>query len=571
MNIYGSSNSNGSDGDNSDNNSSRNDSQDYKVNFRGSFWNKKANNVNHKKQMNSESEGNDNNSSGQNSRNSSNISNANENELNNVHKEEMESVRKIEQISNGEEEVEEEEGSQEEESNEENEEHREEEVENEEEEDYNELNKNEEEYNNNEQIEFEEHRGDEEEEHNREEEENSIRETYEEKVPKQEMNEKENEILIENNEFVKEDNMNEYQINEEDDNDNYNNFDYNEHIHKKNDNDIIKNNSISNDDIFSLLSTDNEIQINQISNKYGTKKTLGLLDIVYILCECKLFREILKPKKITNINELKKEATKTQKNNSPTLKRKKLEFSFTEQLWIHLNPQNKDTINKHIFNNVMEILLSHSVYSQEEISEQLEQYLYSTYNNNNNKPINNIITFPLSNSNSLTNVWSIPILVENFISINDNWIINIPKTMLHTDKHQEEEGRRRNDIGFSFRNVCQCGNCNETQSQKNVIKINEIKGEYIRQFTFGKKDFQDIDVQKEDDLIEVEFTEPISKQLIKFQILRDTSPTFIVNDLSKKYLLDKHTKKSLAKLIKQVHNIYFNNDNHNDFNNGFYK
>ena len=230
----------------------------------------------------------------------------------------------------------------------------------------------------------------------------------------------------------------------------------------------------------------------------------------------------------------------------------------------------------------MEILLSHSVYSQEEISDQLEQYLHSTHNNNNNsKPINNIITFSLSDSNSLTNVWSIPTLVENFISVNDNWIINIPNNIQHINKQQQEE-MRRNDIGFSFRNVYQCDNCkcensnmnmnDEIHNQKNVIKINEIKGEYIRQFTFGKKDFQDNDdIQKEDDLIEVEFTEPISKQIIKFQIFRDTSPTFIVNDLSKKYLLDKHTKKSLAKLIKQAHNMYFNNDNHNDFNNGFYE
>lgn len=557
MNIYGSSNSNVSDVDNSDNNnSSRNDSHDYKLNFRGSFWNKKANNINTKIRMNSESEANN---SIQNSFNSSNISNANanENDINNVHKEE--------QFSDDEEE--EEEGSQEEESNEEEEEEHKEEEEVEEE-DYNELNKNEEEYNNNEQIGFEE--GDEEEEHNREdeEEESSIRETYEEKVPEQEMNKEEyNEIFMEDNEYIKEENINNYQFNEENDNDN----------------NIIKNNSTLNDDIFSLLSTDNEIQINKISNKYGTKKTLGLLDIVYILCECKLFREIFSDKKITNINELKKEATKTKQNNSPTLKRKKLEFSFTEQLWIHLNPQNKDTINKHIFNAVMEILLSHTIYSQEEISEQLEQYLHSTHNNS--KPINNIITFPLSDYNSLTNIWSVPTLVENFISINDNWIINIPNNMQiqHINKQQQEEMKRRNDIGFSFRNVYQCCNCkcgnsnmnmnNEIQNQKNVIKINEIKGEYIRQFTFGKKDFQDNDddVQKEDDLIEVEFTEPISKQLIKFHIFRDTSPMFIVNDLSKKYLLDKHTKKSLTKLIKHAYNIYFNNDNHNDFNNGFYE
>ena len=560
MDIYGSSNSNVSDIDNSDNTSSRNDSHDYKLNFRGSFWNKKAKNINNQKQIHSESESNN---SIENSFNSSHSSIQNENVRNNLNKEEIESVQAINN-----EEVKEE---NQEKSNEEDDESREEE---EEEEDNNELNENEE-YDNNELIEFEEHH--EEGENKEEEEENSIRETYKGKTSEQEMNEEEHEILMEDNEYVKEENVNEYHINEGNDN----NVEYSRHIHKKNYENSIKDNSIFNDDVFSLLSTDNEIQINKILNKYGTN--IGLHDVVYILWECKLFREILKHKEITNINELKNEAKKTQENDSIIFKRKKLEFSFTEQLWIHLNPQNKDSIKKYIFNDFMEILLSHNIYSQEEISEKLEQYLYSI-SNNKHQPIENFIIFPLSDSNSLTNVWSIPTLVERFISINDNWIINIPINMLYTENNvhgKQEEMIRGNDTAFSFKNECQCDNCkcehsnvnnyNQTQSQKNVIKINEIKGEYIRQFTFGKKDFHDIAFEKEEDLIEIEFTNPQTKQTITFQTFRNTSPTFIVNDLTKKYLFDKHTKKSLAKLIKQVHNIYFNNDNHSDFNNSFYE
>lgn len=161
---------------------------------------------------------------------------------------------------------------------------------------------------------------------------------------------------------------------------------------------------------------------------------LSFIDVGLVFQELKIFREIFKKEDNNNTNNFtsnrnndKKEYQSYKdikielKNVKERERRKKFEVDFYEQIWLLLNPENKETIKSEVLAEFLKILFSPVVSSVKEISEIVKQFLKAVFflslGNEENKtyvsPINERIL-------EKDEIWPVEKIVKEFLSLKDN-------------------------------------------------------------------------------------------------------------------------------------------------------
>lgn len=188
--------------------------------------------------------------------------------------------------------------------------------------------------------------------------------------------------------------------------------------------------------------------VDEVVEKYEREnsKKLSFIDLGLILTELKIFREIFNENKIKEISNLNfnisnnNKSTISNKSNSKLNnqeyqsyreiktelkkvknqeKRKRQEVDFYEQLWIILNPENKDFIRSDMFAEFLKILLSPISSNIYDISNVLKEFLQAAFflNYNNNFVYLSPITEVELNQEE---IWSLEKLVKEFLNLKEN-------------------------------------------------------------------------------------------------------------------------------------------------------
>lgn len=159
--------------------------------------------------------------------------------------------------------------------------------------------------------------------------------------------------------------------------------------------------------------------------KFEKDKKLSFINVGEVLTDLKIFREIFPDKKQKEKDDKKYQSYKDIKlelNNVKEIeRRKKSEVDFFEQLWITLNPDNKDYIKSDIFSEFQKILFSPVASSVKEISSILKQFLLAAFFLSSNPEENKYYISPITEK-QLTedDIWPLDKLVKEFLKLKDN-------------------------------------------------------------------------------------------------------------------------------------------------------
>lgn len=156
------------------------------------------------------------------------------------------------------------------------------------------------------------------------------------------------------------------------------------------------------------------------------KKKLTFIEVGEILTELKLFREIFSNeekdcnkhnKKIHTYKDIKSELSGVKDRE----KRKKAEVDYYEQLWLCLNPDNKEYIKSEILCEFLKILFSPVASSVKEITSVLEQFLKAAFFLNLNQEEEKNYISPITEKIlSEDDIWPLEKLVHEFLSLKEN-------------------------------------------------------------------------------------------------------------------------------------------------------
>jgi hypothetical protein len=168
-----------------------------------------------------------------------------------------------------------------------------------------------------------------------------------------------------------------------------------------------------------------EKMIDESVMKFEKDKKLSFINVGEVLTDLKIFREIFPDKKQREKSDKKYQSYKDIKlelNNVKEIeRRKKSEVDFFEQLWITLNPDNKDYIKSDIFAEFQKILFSPVASSVKEISSILKQFLLAAFFLSSNPDENKSYISPITEK-QLTedDIWPLDKLVKEFLKLKDN-------------------------------------------------------------------------------------------------------------------------------------------------------
>ncbi len=183
--------------------------------------------------------------------------------------------------------------------------------------------------------------------------------------------------------------------------------------------------------------------------KFQKEKKLSFINIGEILTDLKIFREIFPDKgdndsqnRVQSYRDIKLEL----KSVREIQKRKKAEVDFYEQLWITLNPENKETIKSDVFSEFLKILFSPVASSVKEISSILKQFLLAAFFLNSNPDEPKLFISPITERNlAEEEIWPLEKLVKEFLELKEN-ILAYQHIHNPSKKLQEELSQERSKI-----------------------------------------------------------------------------------------------------------------------------
>lgn len=197
--------------------------------------------------------------------------------------------------------------------------------------------------------------------------------------------------------------------------------------------------------------------------RHEKNKKISFIDVGLILEDLRIFRQIfsdnLKKSELelnkSNISTNSKENKKYQsykdiklelKNVKEREKRKKMEVDFYEQIWLTLNPDNKDFVKSDIFAEILKILFSPVASSIKEISSILKQFLLAAFFLNSNPDAVKEFISPITDKIiPEEEIWPLDKLVKEFLNLKENLLAyqnigNLSKnTQEELDKFKKEQ------------------------------------------------------------------------------------------------------------------------------------
>ena len=260
-----------------------------------------------------------------------------------------------------------------------------------------------------------------------------------------------------------------------------------------------------NNSSYKILIKFNEKLINKVINKYSKpENNISITGMAQCLYELKIFRELLKIDKkdkkeiknkrniINNDSYLKELTLIKLRNILKDIKeggRKEEELEFLEQIWFVLNPNQKEYINKDIFEGFLKLLYSYSekLNSKKEIMSCIKDYLNIIHfmepkNNNENgyqyiSPIRNII---------IDKIWPIEKIIKIFIKLKKNLIAyesdylkksNLNNTVKDTEKENifKTKNKRNKNEKYNFDKLYKSFMDKKLIKEKTLEKIREIQ------------------------------------------------------------------------------------------------
>jgi hypothetical protein len=182
------------------------------------------------------------------------------------------------------------------------------------------------------------------------------------------------------------------------------------------------------------------------------KKSLSFIDIGEVLWELKIFREIFINKEMeTTIGKYQsyKDIRQELKSTKDSEKRKRTEIDFYEQLWMILNPDNRESIKSDIVSEFLKILFSPVASSIKEISSVLKQFLSAAFFLNSEANENKTFISPITEKTiSDHEIWPLDKLVREFLGLKEN-MLAYQQTKNYTKKLQDDMDKL-NRTNFNF-------------------------------------------------------------------------------------------------------------------------
>lgn len=198
--------------------------------------------------------------------------------------------------------------------------------------------------------------------------------------------------------------------------------------------------------------------IDEAVEKQQKNKRITFIDVGLVLEDLRIFRQIFSDNK-NNTQDLEKNKQKYQSykdiklelnNVNEKEKRKKIEVDFYEQVWLTLNPENKDFIKSDIFSEFLKILFSPVASSVKEISSILKQFLLAAFFlNSNPDSIKQYISPITEKVISEEEIWPLDKLVKEFLNLKEN--ILAYQNIKNLSKSTKEDIEKYNTEQASFK------------------------------------------------------------------------------------------------------------------------
>jgi hypothetical protein len=231
--------------------------------------------------------------------------------------------------------------------------------------------------------------------------------------------------------------------------------------------------------------------IDEIVTKHEKNKKLSFIDIGLILEDLRIFRQIFSENQASknSLTETENQSKKNYqsykdikmelKNVKEREKRKKSEVDFYEQIWLTLNPDNKDFIKSDIFAEILKILFSPVASSVAEISNILKQFLLAAFFLNSNPEAVKEFVSPITEKRiPEEEIWPLDKLVKEFLALKENILAYQNTGNLSRNTKEELEKIKKEQISFRpkiLRNVGHLGNMPETAGNNVVGVDNQFK------------------------------------------------------------------------------------------------
>ncbi len=218
--------------------------------------------------------------------------------------------------------------------------------------------------------------------------------------------------------------------------------------------------------------------IDEAVTKHEKNKKLSFIDIGLILEDLRIFRQIFaehnnnqnsNPKQQLQLNNASSPAQEAEllsrkmennyqsykdikielKNVKEREKRKKAEVDFYEQIWLTLNPDNKDFTKSDIFAEILKILFSPVASSISEISNILKQFLLAAFFLNSNPEAVREYVSPITEKVlAEEEIWPLDKLVKEFLGLKENILAYQNTGNLSKNTKEELEKFKKEQISF---------------------------------------------------------------------------------------------------------------------------
>lgn len=229
--------------------------------------------------------------------------------------------------------------------------------------------------------------------------------------------------------------------------------------------------------------------IDEAVSKHEKNKKLSFIDIGFVLEDLRIFRQIFSNENTTNnskqannnvynnnendLNNKKnyqsyKDIKIELKNVKEREKRKKAEVDFYEQIWLTLNPDNKDFIKSDIFAEILKILFSPVASSIAEISNILKQFLLAAFFlNSNPDEVKQFVSAITDKAIAEEEIWPLDKLVKEFLGLKENILAYQHTGNLSKNTKEELEKIKKEQISFKPKILKNVGHLNNQEVNSN--------------------------------------------------------------------------------------------------------
>jgi len=199
--------------------------------------------------------------------------------------------------------------------------------------------------------------------------------------------------------------------------------------------------------------------IDEAVSKQQKNKLLSFIDVGVILEDLRIFRQIFADNRkaiaysSTDDGKKKSQSYKDIKleliNVKEREKRKKMEVDFYEQIWLTLNPDNKECIKSDIFAEILKILFSPVASTVTEISNILKQFLLAVFFLNSNPESVKEFVSPITEKIiPEEEIWPLQKLVKEFMNLKENILAYQNTKNLSKNTKEEMEKYKKEDMSF---------------------------------------------------------------------------------------------------------------------------